>query len=356
MTAHAGRAPVLAVRLDSAGDMLLAGPAIRALAGRGQGVMVLAGPHGAEAARMLPGVDEVLVWTCSWIVADAPPVDEAAVIDLVARLASRTFSGAVIFTSFHQSALPTALMLRMAGIGPICAISEDYPGSLLDTRVAPPGDVPEAERALTVARAAGYELPPGDDGRLGVRPDLLGDHVTHGGPPYVVLHPGASAPSRRWPERRWQQLATSLVRRRIRTIVTGGPQETKLCAAVARRGVIDLSGDTSLLQLARVLRGASVVVTGNTGPAHLAAAVGTPVVSLFSPVVPAARWAPYGVPVELLGDQRAPCRDTRATQCPVPGHPCLTSVSPQDVVDALERLVRQQIVTTVEPQNTGGVP
>jgi ADP-heptose:LPS heptosyltransferase len=79
-------------------------------------------------------------------------------------------------------------------------------------------------------------------------------------------------------------------------------------------------------------------VAGNTGPAHLAAAVGTPVVPLFAPVVPAARWAPYGVPTVLLGDQDAPCRDTRARECPVPGHPCLTSVTPQDVVAAVEKL------------------
>jgi ADP-heptose:LPS heptosyltransferase len=79
-------------------------------------------------------------------------------------------------------------------------------------------------------------------------------------------------------------------------------------------------------------------VVGNTGPAHLAAAVGTPVVSLFSPVVPAARWAPYGVPVALLGDQDAPCRGTRARHCPVPGHPCLAGVTAADVVDAVDSL------------------
>jgi hypothetical protein len=55
-------------------------------------------------------------------------------------------------------------------------------------------------------------------------------------------------------------------------------------------------------------------------------------------VVPAARWAPYGVPAVLLGDQDAPCRDTRARECPVPGHPCLTSVTAQDVVAAVEKL------------------
>ena len=66
----------------------------------------------------------------------------------------------------------------------------------------------------------------------------------------------------------------------------------------------------------------------NTGAAHLAAAVGTPVVSLFAPVVPAERWAPYGVPTVLLGDQDAPCAGSRARSCPVPGHPCLDRIEP----------------------------
>jgi ADP-heptose:LPS heptosyltransferase len=102
--------------------------------------------------------------------------------------------------------------------------------------------------------------------------------------------------------------------------------------------VTDLGGRTSLARLAAVLAGADAVLVANTGVAHLAAAVGTPVVSLFAPVVPAARWAPYGVPVTLLGDQHAPCRDSRAVRCPVPGHPCLTGVSAEAACRALDEL------------------
>ncbi|MGB8199279.1 MAG: glycosyltransferase family 9 protein, partial [Pseudonocardiaceae bacterium] len=50
-------------------------------------------------------------------------------------------------------------------------------------------------------------------------------------------------------------------------------------------------------------------------------------------------WAPYGVPTVVLGDQDAPCRDTRARRCPVPGHPCLSGVDPADVVAAVSSLV-----------------
>ena len=76
---------------------------------------------------------------------------------------------------------------------------------------------------------------------------------------------------------------------------------------------------------------------GNTGPAHLAAAVGTPIVSLFAPTVPAARGR-RGVSAVVLGDQAAACRGTRATTCPVPGHPCLSTVTAADVLAALDRL------------------
>jgi ADP-heptose:LPS heptosyltransferase len=87
-----------------------------------------------------------------------------------------------------------------------------------------------------------------------------------------------------------------------------------------------------------VMAGAELVVVGNTGPAHLAAAVGTPVISLFAPVVPAPRWRPWKVPHVLLGQQDAACAGTRARTCPVPGHPCLNQVQVEQVTAAVERL------------------
>lgn len=335
----------LAVRLDNVGDVLLAGPAIRAIAARCDQVTVLAGPHGTAAARLLPGVAEALTWLAPWVDLDPPPVRPGELAALAGRLAERNFTEAVIFTSYHQSPLPTALLLRLAGIPRIAAISEDYPGSLLDVRHRGGGDVPEAERALGLARAAGFDLPPGDDGRLAVRRPLppVG-HLTGAGR-YVVLHPGASAPARRWPVQRWAEAVAVLASRGRRVVLTGTPAERELTAAAAGKRcyssgdqVIDLGGRTSLAELAAVLAGADAVMVANTGVAHLAAAVGTSVVSLFAPVVPASRWAPYRVPAVLLGDQHAPCRGTRAAHCQVPGHPCLTGVSAVTACDALDRL------------------
>jgi ADP-heptose:LPS heptosyltransferase len=334
------RGTVLVARLDNAGDVLLQGPLVRAVAHGAQRVVLLAGPAGAEAAALLPGVDEVWTWACPWILGDPPPVDAADLAALTDRVRALAPDEAVISTSFHQSPLPLALLLRSAGVPRISAASVDYPGSLLDVRHRngpdDEADLPEPERALALARAAGFDLPDGDDGRLEVRRPL--PPVPHE-PGYVVLHPGASVPARAWPVHRCAEAVEALADAGYRVLVTGGPGERDLTAAVAGTRGVDLGGTTTLAETAALLDGAAAAVVGNTGPAHLAAAVGTPVVSLFSPVVPAARWAPYGVPTVLLGDQDAPCRLTRARECPVPGHPCLTSVTADDVVAAVRRLV-----------------
>lgn len=330
----AGR--VLCVRLDSLGDVLVTGPAVRAVAARADGVVMLAGPAGAEAAALLPGVDEVLVWSAPWILADPPPVIARDVDALVRTVCGAELDAAVIFTSFHQSPLPTALLLRLAGVRRISAVSVDYPGALLDVRHLVDEDLPEPERAASLAAAAGF--PPVDDGRLAVRRPLPEVSALVPDRAYVVLHPGAAVAARRWPLEGWVAAARGLEAAGWTVVVTGGPDERPLTAAVAGALGADLGGRTTVAETAAVLDGAATVVVGNTGPAHLAAAVGTPVVSLFSPVVPAVRWAPYGVPTVLLGDQEAACRDTRARECPVPGHPCLASVDPDDVVAAVAQL------------------
>lgn len=324
----------LVVRLDNMGDVLLCGPAIRAIGAGSRHVTLLAGPNGADAGRLLPGVDEVIVWRAPWIDLNPPAVDPEDVAGLIRRLTG--FNRAIIMTSFHQSPLPTALLLRLAGVEHIAAISEDYPGALLDVRHRVSDDIPEPERALSLARAAGFTPPRGDHGRLEVRRPLPARFDI--GEPYVVVHPGVSVPARAWPEGHYALTVKELAARGMRPVVTGGPDETALTRRVAGDAGIDLGGRTSLAELAGVLDRARAVVVANTGPAHLAAAVGTPIVSLFAPVVPAVRWRPYGVRHVLLGDQYAPCRGTRARQCPVTGHPCLTSVTPAEVIAAVEEL------------------
>jgi ADP-heptose:LPS heptosyltransferase len=304
---------------------------------------MLCGPRGRAAAELLPGVDELIEWPLPWIDPEPTPVDRDQVERLTARLAATGADEAILFTSFHQSPLPLALVLRMAGVGRIAAISDDYPGSLLDVRHRVPLGIPEPERALSLAAAAGFPLPSDDDAVLRLRAgclDLPPADAAVAEPGYIVVHPGSSVESRACPPSRCGEIVEALAEAGHRVVVTGGPGERDLSARVAGRAGVDLGGLTSLTGLASIIARAGAVVVGNTGPAHLAAAVGTPVISLFAPTVPFGQWGPYRVPWVRLGDPAAPCRHTRAASCPVPGHPCLSDVAPQSVVEAV-RLIGQ---------------
>lgn len=338
---------MLVARLDSMGDVLLTGPAVRAIA-REDSVTMLVGPSGRAAAELLPGVQEVITFTAPWIVLDPPAVDRAEMDALVSRLADGAFDRLLVFGSFHQSPLPLALLGRLAGIPWIGAHCEDYPGSLLDLRHrAPDEDVPEAERAMSLVRAAGYEF---GGSALSVRRPLPDTSHLTGPESYVVVHPGAAVAARRPGPDHSRAIVSALVAEGHRVVVTGAAEEARLAAHVADEDAANLAGRVDLAELADVLDRADVVVAPNTGPAHLAAAVGTPVVSLFAPVVSSVRWAPHGVPRVVLGDQTAACRGTRARRCPVPGHPCLDGIDPGDVVEAVHRFTtRRTAVPAPDP-------
>ena len=322
------RPRVLVARLDSAGDVLLAGPAIRAVA-RQADVTLLCSSVGLPAARLLPDT-RTMIFDAPWVHGNPPPVRARELARLVWRL--RGFDEAIILTSSFQSSLPMALLLRLAGIRPITAISDDYPGSLIDNRVRPDYDLHEVQRSLAVTEAAGY--PGSDDLRL------IEELPAYPVPsePYVVIHPGAEAQSRAIDPRSAAEAVTELSAAGYQVLVTGSLSEKRLTARVAGTAGIDLGGRTTFGQLAFVLRGAQAAIVGNTGPAHLAASVGTPVVSLFTPVVPAHKWQPYGVATTVLGDQRAACADTRARECPIPGHPCMAGVRGSDIAAAVAGL------------------
>ena len=335
------RPHALVARLDSAGDVLLAGPAVRAVAHGASRVTLLCGRRGRAAAELLPGVTEVIEHTAPWVDPEPDPVDPGATLALIADLAGRGIDQAILLTSFHQSPLPLALILRLAGVPRVAAVCDDYPGSLLDVRHRVDADVHEVERSLSLVTAVGFRPPGHDDGRLAVRDDVLTVPNPAGEEPYLVVHPGASVPARAWSVAGHAALVQALVARGRRVVVTGGPGEESLTDRVAgpdRSAVTDLGGTTDLATLAVVLAAADAVIVANTGPAHLAAAVGTPVVSLFAPTVPAARWRPWRVPHRLLGHQDIGCAGCRARSCPIAGHPCLGTVTVADVLNAVDEL------------------
>lgn len=296
---------MIAVRSNSMADLLLTGPAIRALAARAE-VTLVCGPRGLDAALLLPCVTRVISAELPWIDPEPDPVANADTDTdwLVAEVGALGADQAVIFTSSNQRALPLALLLRTAGVCHIAAICDDDPGSLLDVRHRDPGDVHEVTRALSIAEAAGFPLPADDDAALCIH--------ECGGPPtdvaalgrYAVVHPAASVPSEMWPAERSKVLVERLVLNGWNVVVTGAAADAALTSFVAGDRGVDLGGRLDLRVLAAVLANAEVLVAPNTGPAHLAAAVGTPVVSLCAPVPSAPRRRPWQVPHVMLHDQR----------------------------------------------------
>jgi ADP-heptose:LPS heptosyltransferase len=282
------------------GEVLLAGPAVRAVATRAGRVTMLCGTRGAPAARLLPHVDDVMVW-------DTPDDGTAPpAADLVRRLRQEAYDVALVLGP-DDTPLPAAHLLRTArvrhiGTGPDPA---DGTGRTDGSQAADDTDSggADAEGALDAALAMGFGLRAGDDGRLRVRPAPDTAGLTGNGP-YVVVHPGAGDPDRAWDADRGAAAVARLCDAGHRVVVTGGPDETGLTRRVSGDTAVDLGGRTTAQALAGVLRAADAVVTASAGPAHLADAVGTPVVSLTAP-------APrtYRVPTTLLTDGTATTPD-----------------------------------------------
>jgi len=275
----------LVVRLDGFTGVLLAGPAVRAVATRANPVTVLCAPGGAPAARLLPHVDDVVVWDPPWETPGSAQADEDA---LVRRLRAEAYDVALVVAPAGQSPEPAERLLRMARVD----------------RVGACGGA-GAEAALDTAATLGFRPRAGDDGRLRVLPPPDTARLTGNGP-YVVVHPGAGPPGHARDPDRWAAAVSALADDGHRVVVTGGPEETAVTRHVSGDIAVDLGGRTDPRRLAGVLRAADAVATGVAGPAHLAAATGTPVVSLVPPGGPR---RPHGVPTVLLAPGDSTARD-----------------------------------------------
>jgi ADP-heptose:LPS heptosyltransferase len=253
------------VRLDDAGEVLLAGPAVRAVA-RKSHVTFLTAAGGAEAAALLPGVTDVLTWQAPWAGKVPPAFRASDVALLVKRMAAGRFDDALIFTSRGASPLPTAMVLRLAGISQIAGMGSDAPGSLLDVWHDPAPAVAEPDRSLALARAAGYDLAPGDDGHLAVRRPLPATKWLTGAGPYLVAHAADSAAADATQRAgRWAAAIADLVGSGHRLVLTGktrGRAAAVQPALGAPGNIVDLAGRTDLLQLAGVVDMAEAVLAG----------------------------------------------------------------------------------------------
>ena len=153
--------------------------------------------------------------------------------------------------------------------------------------------------------------------------------------PYVVLAAGTSRRAKIWPPEHQARLA-GLLSDDFAVYVSGSPRERHLVEEVTRTSEAEPAPPVSLAGLAALLAGAEVVVGGDTGPVHLASALGRPVVALFGPN-DAALTGPYGPSARVLVSERA-CRPCGRRYCRYARgdySPCLADISPEEVAQAV---------------------
>lgn len=169
---------------------------------------------------------------------------------------------------------------------------------------------------------------------------LLDGHDFGACGPLVALNPGASVPCKTWPREGFVAVARRLREEAdARIVVLGGPQEVALAEAIAREaqvGALCTAGRTGFLQLAALLEHCATVVTGDTGPMHLAAAVGRPTVALIGPTDPA-RTGPYGAGHVIL-HKPIPCR-AKCTYARCRERDCMTAIGVDEVVSAVREVL-----------------
>ncbi|HEV7822759.1 MAG TPA: glycosyltransferase family 9 protein, partial [Burkholderiales bacterium] len=289
-------------------------PAIHALknSGRGRRLTLLTSRSGAQAAPFIPDIDEVLCFDAPWVKHPVPPAPDAS-LDLRALIGSRKFDAAAIFTVYSQSPLCTALLCYLAGIPLRLAHCRENPYHLLtdwvkETEPAA-GIRHEVQRQLDLLAAVGIQTAD-EHMRFSVSARaeravdrLLTEAQVDDALPLVVLHPGASAASRRYPVERYAAVARQLpALRKCRLIVTGSNDERALtqtvCAGANKDAAIDFAGKLDVGQLGALIARADLLISNNTGPVHIASAVGTPVVDLYALTNP--QHTPWQVPNRVL--------------------------------------------------------
>ncbi|MBE0475908.1 MAG: glycosyltransferase family 9 protein [Coriobacteriia bacterium] len=335
---------VLAVRLDNIGDVVMLGPALRAVKAAGAAhLTLLCSPAGAQAAPLLPWVDDVLVARVSWQDVSGRLADDASGDKrLIRHVSAGRYDAAIVFTSFSQSPLPPAYACYLAGIPVRAAHSREFAGAVVTHPVTPPADeTHQVERNLDLLRGLGLAAP-SRPLEVRVPPEarrraraLLDERGIGGG--FVAAAPGAGCSARRYPATSFAEAVRLIAAGGRGVAVVGSERESELVGKVAGAtpGAAPVAGETGVPELAALLAEASAVVANDSAALHLADAVGTPVVAVFSGTDLPGQWAPRSVPSAVLTRETA-CSPCYAYECPR-DKACL-AIPPAEVAEEAARL------------------
>jgi lipopolysaccharide heptosyltransferase II len=287
---------ILCIRLDNMGDVLMSQPAMRALKqpGLDRQITLLTSSIGAAIAPFIREVDAVIPFDVPWVKTDEAK-GEQQLLALSDELRSRRFDAAVIFASYSQNPLPAAMLCYQAGIKAVLGYCRENPYQLITDWVPDrePLDyiVHEVQRQLRLVETVGavsadtdLSLRVPEESRQTIRARLAAFRIGRGRP-WLVLHAGVSEEKRRYPADKYISACRSLIGQGYKIVLTGSSSEQGYVSDITRRlgeGAANLAGDLSIAELIALIAAAPVVISNNTGPVHIAAAVGTPVVVLYA--------------------------------------------------------------------------
>jgi heptosyltransferase III len=221
-------------------------------------------------------------------------------------------------------------------------------GKLQDTDEERPYEV---DRLIDLVRAAGvaapppvaFDLPIGEAARQRVDA-LLATPGFESGRPLVALCPGAAQPAKRWPIERYGEVGAQLIQRHgASLVVVGGAHEAAVATELSEwwpreRWLNAAAERLTILEMAELLRRCTIYVGNDTGPMHVAAAVGTRCIAVFGAQYPARCWHPYGEGHVVLR-RRPPCRNCFLTECTQFQSRCITETSVGEVQLACDRVL-----------------
>ncbi len=334
--ASPGSPRILLVKLSSFGDVLHALPTLEALRAAFPEAHITWLVEAAYAPLLAghPAMDEV--WPVPRVrLSQKVGKDELLnLLRLMRRVRAARFDLVIDLQGLLKSAIWVALAKSFRKVGYDRTRELSY---LALTERIPPYD-PEAHavwRYLNVARYLGAP-PTLPRFRLGLTP-ALPEFLRSQDRPLVVLHPGARWPTKLWPGASWAHLGDWLIREKgLAVVITGSAADRNMAAQIIEHmheKAWNLAGRTTLAQLAGVMQKARLAVTADTGPMHLAAALGTKVVAIFGPTAPG-RTGPFGAGhrVVRLGLECSPCFQRL---CPEPR--CLLDLTPEAVQALVEK-------------------
>ena len=346
-------ARVLLLRLERIGDLLMALPAIGDLrAALPEAEIDLAvGSWNAEIAGHIRGIDRVHIVDAPWLARGDAGRPSSRLITAALGWRTRRYDAAVNL----EPDIRSNMLAGLSGARWTAGYRSGGGGPLLDQAIDYQPAEHTAENARRLMSAVFGAVPVDTAPQLAI-PDAArrdADALLDGQPrPVVAVHASGGRLVKQWPPERFAGVARRLIDSRGATIVlTGGPGDAGLVetvkAALPVNRVVDGSRLGSLLTVAALLERCDLLVTGDTGPMHLAGAVGTPVVAVFGPSDPR-RYAPRGSRDRLVRIDLpcAPCNRIRLPpeRCTGRVPDCLAAISTDRVFDAAAGILAAQRV------------